>query len=76
MSAKYVLRSALAAGLCLSSALLGSAAFAGETAPFPRPRPSVSDLGKFSSLLISGSLDRLHPLGKGQQRFLIDPRWQ
>ena len=75
MSATYVLRNALAAGLCLSSALLCSAAKAVETAPFPRPRPSGSDLGKFASLLISGSLDRLHPLEKGQQRFLIDPRW-
>ena len=75
MSATYVLRNALAAGLCLSSALLCSATKAVETAPFPRPLPSGSDLGKLASLLISSSLDRLHPLEKGQQRFLIDPRW-
>jgi len=111
MSAPNLLRNALAAGLCLSSALIGSAALAGETAPssptafkalrhlgerclkisipgvpcpglqpsrprpVPRPRPSGSDLGKFSSLLISGSLGRLLPLETGAQRFLIDPRW-
>ncbi|UPM50335.1 ecotin family protein [Synechococcus sp. A10-1-5-1] len=111
MSAPNLLRNALAACLCLSSALLGSAALAGETAPssptlfkalgqlgqrclridipgfpcpgvgsswprpVPRPHPSGSDLGKFASLLISGSLDRLLPLETGAQRFLIDPRW-
>jgi len=108
MSAPNLLRDVLAAGLCLSSALIGSAALAGETAPSsptafkalrqlgerclkiyipgvpcpglqpsrprPVPRPSVSDLGKFSSLLISGSLGRLLPLETGAQRFLIDPR--
>ena len=76
MSAPHVLRNALAAGLCLSSVLLGSAALAVEAAPSPAPSFSAAgQLGTFASLLISGSLDRLHPLEKGQQRFLIDPRW-
>ena len=76
MSVPYVLCNALAAGLCLSSALLGSAAKAVETAPSPAPSFSAAgQLATFASLLISGSLDRLHPLGNGQQRFLIDPRW-
>ena len=34
--------------------------------PLPLPRPRVSERGRFASLLISGSLDRLLPLETGQ----------
>ena len=47
MSATYVLRNALAAGLCLSSALLCSAALAVETAPSsPTPFNAAGQLGQ------------------------------
>ena len=38
----------------------------------PRPRPD----GQFASLFISSQLNTLLPLKEGEQRFLMDPRWE
>ena len=91
MATSNVLRGALASGLGLMSVLIAASVQAVEKAPVaclkiyipgvpcpglgssrPRPRPD----GQFASLFISSQLNTLLPLKEGEQRFLMDPRWE
>ena len=42
----------------------------------PRPRPTGLEMAQFASQFLSGRLNSLLPLKEGEQRFLMDPRWE